>query len=108
LSRLKTWSTASELAPAQKIEVGMTQEQIRDILGGPPRNESACPLEPVQYSSKFRLDEWRGPDIVISVWFDAQGRKCHKRFLDHAWGAAKKPWEEICSWLPLSRSAAPN
>ena len=97
----------------QKIEAGMTQEQIREILGGPPRNESACPfepvqyssgcgLEPVQYSSKFRLDEWYGPDIFISVWFDAQGRVCDKSYLDHAWGAAKNSlWDEIRSWLPL-------
>jgi hypothetical protein len=94
----------------QQIQVGMTRQQVERILGGPPRNESAYPFETVQYSSVLHLDEWWGPDLVISVWLDAQGRVCDKNCKTHDFGPAEKPslWQQVNSWLPWSRSAAPN
>jgi hypothetical protein len=86
----------------RKIEVGMTHQQVRDVLGGPPRNESACPFETLQFSTGLHLEEWWGRDIAVSVWFDANGIVCDRSFKTHEYGSAMKPsiWEVACSWLP--------
>jgi hypothetical protein len=95
----------------QKIEAGMTLEQVEDILGGPERNESGR-LDP-RCKDGFRIDQsshWLGPDFFIHVEFDAQGRVTNKHFGTHHHWPVTKPslWEQALSWLPWSRSSAPN
>ena len=86
----------------QQIQVGMTQQQVEGILGGRARNESACLFETLQFSTKRRLDEWWGPDIVISITFDAQDRVCTKKMETHDYGSEQKPtlWDTVRPWLP--------
>ena len=97
----------------QRIQLGMTRQQVNDLLGGPARNETNNLMAGTHHVSYFGPgpfvfpwpEEWWGPDIVIAITFDAQDRVCTKQMETHDYGPEKKPslWEEACSWLPWSR-----
>ena len=55
-----------------RIRVGMTQQQVEGILGGPPRNDSdrtcfthCSPME--------NHKVWVGHDVLIFIWFNDDG-----------------------------------
>jgi hypothetical protein len=87
-----------------QIQVGMTRQQVEEILGGPPRNESAL-IELLHFDNWFESpvwpEEWLGSEIAIYVKFDAQERVCDKRMETHEFGPAPSPiWDKARSWLP--------
>jgi hypothetical protein len=96
----------------QKINVGMTRQQVYDLLGGPPRNESnACicayhTSDRYWWDSLFRSEvypgEWWGPDILVAITFDGQDMVCGKWFRPHEHGPATNSslWDGIRSRLP--------
>jgi SmpA / OmlA family len=92
----------------QQIQVGMTRQQVEEILGGPARNESANPFESLHFMNfstipnKTWPEEWWVPHAAISIWFDLQGKVYRKNFDWHDYGPVKKPsfWDSIRSWLP--------
>jgi hypothetical protein len=87
----------------QRIEVGMTHQQVEEVLGGPPRDESAYTTTLTHFCKwpGRRLDWW-GPDIAIYITFDDQAKVCDKKFMAHDFGPAKTPsvWDAARSWLP--------
>src|ERR1700722_20570398 len=76
----------------KRIEVGMTRQQVEEILGGPYRNESAHQWELYHTNWNTCLkatagpDQWWGPDIIITISFDAQDKVCGKNFKSHYYG----------------------
>jgi hypothetical protein len=88
----------------QRIQVGMTRKQVEGVLGGPARNESGNDLANLHvssYSSSPLFPErWWGPDIGISITFDAQDRVIAKELETHDYGPqmlvdaarSKLPW----------------
>jgi hypothetical protein len=97
----------------QRIQVGMTRQQVEDILGGPARNESAkepecitvvcCDMGPqIAWAVSRAKGEWWGPHIVIYLQFDTQDKVSSKKLERHEYGPAEKPslWDECRSWLP--------
>jgi outer membrane protein assembly factor BamE (lipoprotein component of BamABCDE complex) len=100
------------VAQYQKIQVGMTRQQVYDLLGGPPRNESNVCLCAYHTSDRYWWDslfrsevgpgEWWGPDIVVDITFDGQNKVCGKWFRTHEHGTRTKSslWDGIRSRLP--------
>jgi hypothetical protein len=76
----------------ERIRVGMTRQQVEEVLSGPPRDESAY-SEHLNHFCKWpgRALEWWGPDIAIFIEFDNQRRVCDKSFMTHDIGPGKKP-----------------
>jgi hypothetical protein len=87
----------------QKIQEGMSRQQVEEILGGPPRNESGR-LTNCGHSWKGDLPEpWWGPKIVILIWFDDEQQTVRrKKLATHGYGPAKNPsfWDLIRSCRP--------
>jgi hypothetical protein len=84
----------------KKIEIGMTRQQVEEILGGPQRDETDPnyrPEETTEEDRDFQIMAWRGPAVTIIVIFDAQNRvlesgsKSYDRIT---------LWDRICTWLP--------
>jgi hypothetical protein len=53
-----------------QIQRGMTLQEVKDLLGGPPGDYSRSALV-VRY---WPGPQWIGEDFAIQVWFDRQGR----------------------------------
>jgi hypothetical protein len=95
----------------QKIEVGLSRRTVEEILGGPANGSGVMWACTTSWSGAPLAipEEWRGPDIIVWVWFDARGRVETSDY--QAWyRPAKTPslWDKACSWLPWSPSTAPN
>ncbi len=68
-----------------RIHEGMSWDELKVLLGGPPRDESTGPteLDPGALSVRIgrpvppsvtRIDEWISDEVLIRVAFDANGR----------------------------------
>jgi hypothetical protein len=84
-----------------KFEIGMTREQVEDILGGPPRVESQG-IFFSRFASQFPpAQEWWGTELVIFVSFDGDGKVSHKRFENHSFGSKESEVDRIRRSLGL-------
>jgi SmpA / OmlA family len=95
----------------QKIEVGMTRQQVEETLGGPANGSGLMWAVTSGFGPPPAIpEEWWGPDIIVWVWFNGQDKVEARSFEAHSCGPVKTPnlWEQACSWLPWSRSAAPK
>jgi hypothetical protein len=87
----------------QQIEIGMSRQQVYELLGGPPRSETERRMSFAGgLGSLVRPADWWGPTIHIRVIFDEQEMVSGKWVENHNYAPVKKPslWEEACSWLP--------
>jgi hypothetical protein len=97
--------TSITLDAYQKIEVGMTWQQVHGILGGPPRCEARSLMHGTRNSSGWGPppvwpDQWIAPGITISVTFDPSGRVSHKSFERNNFPPTPSRWEKMRSQLP--------
>jgi hypothetical protein len=79
-------SHRSGISPAnfEKIQTGMTREQVEAILGGPPRWEVSAKRPSDQHpyclADAFSPAEWWGRGGVITVCYNARGTVYDKTF----------------------------
>jgi hypothetical protein len=77
---LRTPTPGITSANLRRIEMGMTQQQVEDILGGPPMHRVEYPVIGVggrpsrARPQEGHLDRWCGDELSIDVLFDGQGR----------------------------------
>src|SRR4051794_19333391 len=63
------------VASYQQIKIGMTKNQVENLLGGPPRwvvrprERDYVDLEDFGNILDGRADEWWGHDGIIQVWY---------------------------------------
>jgi hypothetical protein len=86
-------------AACEKIAPGMTQAQVEEILGGPPRREVW--VVGLEYRDSWRSDfcrkeEWWGEDGVVFVAFDNTDKVVRANFVEH-WCEVRRPsiWDRI-------------
>jgi hypothetical protein len=87
----------------QQIQVGMSRQQVEEILGGPARNESGVRIIFIGEATSMSTcspEEWCGPSIRIHVTFDAQGRACEKGFCMVRYEGEPSFLDRLRSWLP--------
>jgi hypothetical protein len=73
-----------------KIKEGMTQDEVEEILGGPPgvyseRSPSDGISFEIALSEPCEQKLWLGKRGVAHVWFNQRGRVIYKRFEEESW-----------------------
>jgi hypothetical protein len=64
----------------EKIQIGMTRDQVEEILGGPARQEGGIP---VMISVDDGWKEWVSEYGIVVVWFDKADRVYKKEFFEN-------------------------
>jgi hypothetical protein len=87
-----------------EIEVGMTNKQVEDILGGPPRCEGCgnlmCGITIVSFGSPPPIPaKWCGDGICIYVEY-SNGIVCAKKYEQVDPGTSRPPWWH--KWLGVT------
>jgi hypothetical protein len=84
----------------QKIQVGMTRQDVESTLGGRARQEvQTSALSSVKRFVPVGTEEWWGEDGIVSVKFDAADKVGEKSFEHHAtWVERPSLAEIIRSW----------
>jgi hypothetical protein len=65
----------------QQIQLGMSEDEVEAILGGPAGDYSSGPCIVILFGKCFCSDPsrtWRGDDLDIAVWFDDRSRASFK------------------------------
>jgi hypothetical protein len=82
-------------ANCDRIQTGMTEREVEEILGGPTTETLQWLAEDVD---KALTKYWGASDAGIAVYFDADGRVFHKHF---AVIAPRPVWWRILHWFGI-------
>src|SRR4051794_21723911 len=66
------------------IQMGMTREEVQEILGGPPGQY--VPLKMCVLRGMDPAEEWDGAEAVVLVEFDKNNRVVRKEIYTRRWG----------------------
>jgi hypothetical protein len=92
----------------QRIQLGMTRQQVNEILGGPPRGGTGADYgilvlyEATSMGNPYP-QEWYGRDIGVLLRFDSGddgGKLKEKDFVSIPLRRWKSPWNTLLSLLP--------
>jgi hypothetical protein len=81
-------------ADCDRVEVGMTHDQVEQVLGGPPGDYRTGIAIPHSLSMYAAWDKWLGDGGTIVVDYDADGRVSFKDHFDHELVIRRRSWIE--------------
>jgi hypothetical protein len=83
----------------ERIQIGMSKEQVEAILGKPSGSKLVAQLGDAVDVIRWEGQQWDGQRVLVWVYFDRNGRVCEKMRSRHApmgW------WGDILRWLRLA------
>jgi len=83
-------------ANCDRIQTGMTEREVEEILGGPATETLQWP----ETVDEALIKHWGANDASILVFFDADGRVIRKVF---GLVSPRPIWWEILNWFGLQR-----
>jgi hypothetical protein len=79
-------------ADCDRISIGMTRDQVEDVLGGPPGDyRTRDPITPDVGLYYVFWDKWKGDRGMILVEFDSDNRVIDKNHFDF-WLQRQRSW----------------
>jgi hypothetical protein len=88
------------------IEVGMTQTEVEQVLGGPPGNYASTPYgimrRQIVPQGATSLKEWRGEEGVIDVWFGLDGKVVDAYWVELGYPIHESLLTRLRRWLGIT------